>query len=89
MSPYDVGEPPAPGRTGRTACSPIASRTVPRHLLRGAVGAALLAWAVGSASVHPILAITTSLSALVALRGCPLCWTIGLVETVIHRRRRA
>ncbi len=23
---------------------------------------------------------------LVSFRGCPLCWTAGLVETVLHRK---
>jgi hypothetical protein len=29
------------------------------------------------------------LAALVALRGCPICWTTGLVEMVWSRTRRA
>jgi hypothetical protein len=45
------------------------------HLMRGAAAAALLAWAI----VHQ--------TALVALRGCPMCWTVGLVETLSQGRR--
>jgi hypothetical protein len=26
-------------------------------------------------------------AALVALRGCPMCWTVGLVETLSQGRR--
>jgi len=29
----------------------------------------------------------TGLLALVAMRGCPACWTIGLVETILQRQR--
>ena len=67
--------------------SPFASRTVARHLLRGAVGMALLAAMFATASNSPVLAIAAGLCALIALRGCPMCWTIGLVETVVDRVR--
>jgi hypothetical protein len=70
------------------ARSPFASRTIPGHLARGAAGLLLLVWALGNAAAHPVLAGTAGLSAIVALRGCPMCWTIGLVETVVHRLRQ-
>jgi hypothetical protein len=53
-----------------------------RHLVRGAIGFGLI----GSA-----LALTTSIGpasllllapGMVALRGCPTCWLVGLIETV-------
>ncbi len=56
--------------------------TLARHLARGAIGFGLI----GSA-----LALTTSLGpasllllapGMVALRGCPTCWILGLIETV-------
>lgn len=66
----------------------FASATVPRHLARGAIGFGALAGslvllrAVGPASLllAPI--------GLVALRGCPMCWAVGLVETVSAGRLR-
>jgi len=70
-----------------TVSSPFASRTVTRHLLRGVLGAGLLAVAVSSAASHPVLAIAAAIGGVAALRGCPMCWTLGLCETIAHRRR--
>lgn len=67
--------------------SPFASRTVTRHLLRGAAGATLALVALDVAATSPVVAIAAGLAALVALRGCPMCWTVGLVETVVGRVR--
>lgn len=61
------------------------SRTVTRHLARGAVAAALLMWAVRSA--HTGVALVALIGAVAAMRGCPLCWTVGLVETIGSRFR--
>ena len=52
------------------------------HLMRGAAAAALLAWAIVHQSTHPWLSLGADIAALVALRGCPMCWTMGLVETL-------
>jgi len=52
------------------------------HLMRGAAAAALLAWAIVHQTEHPWLSVGAGLAALVALRGCPMCWTVGLVETL-------
>lgn len=47
-------------------------------LLRGAIGLALLAIAV---STHDSLVVVAALLlALIAFRGCPLCWIFRLVE---------
>ena len=54
----------------------FASRTVAGHLMRGVIGAALIAWALSHQSSDP------GFAALVAMRGCPLCWTMGLFETI-------
>jgi len=66
----------------------FASRSVIAHLTRGALAAACLAWAVGNQEAHPVLALTAIAGAVVAMRGCPMCWTIGLCETVAARLRR-
>ncbi|MGW2991469.1 hypothetical protein ACWDA9_06875 [Streptomyces sp. NPDC001193] len=72
----------APERVG------FASATVPRHLARGAVGFGAL---VGSLALLPVAGAASLLLVplgLVALRGCPMCWAIGLVETVSAGRMR-
>lgn len=55
------------------------------HLMRGAAAAALLAWAIVDQTAHPWLSLGAGVAALVALRGCPMCWTVGLVETLTQR----
>jgi hypothetical protein len=59
------------------------------HLLRGAAAAALLAWAIVHQTAHPWLSLGAGVAALVALRGCPMCWTVGLVETLAQGLRKA
>jgi hypothetical protein len=62
--------------------SPLASGSVSEHLLRGAGGllagvlAVLLLGIVGPVSLV-LLALTA-----IAWRGCPTCWTVGLLGTV-------
>ncbi len=56
------------------------------HLLRGALGfgligcAAALVFAIGPA------AMLIAPFGLVALRGCPMCWLLGLVEALSARK---
>jgi hypothetical protein len=47
-------------------------------LLRGATGLALLAVAISTR--ESLVVIPALLLALIAFRGCPLCWAFGLVE---------
>lgn len=72
--------------------SPFASRSVLRHLARGIAAFSALA---GSAvltreSTGPAIAgaISSAVLALILLRGCPMCWVVGLVETVSATRQR-
>jgi hypothetical protein len=60
----------------------FASRTIAGHLTRGAIAAALIAWALAHQSSDPGFAALAGIAALVAMRGCPLCWTMGLFETI-------
>lgn len=47
-------------------------------LLRGGIGLALLVMAM---SMHDsLVAIPALLAALIAFRGCPMCWALGLFE---------
>lgn len=62
----------------------FASRSLAAHLLRGAIGIALLVWAVLHQS-HVALSLAAGIGATFAFRGCPVCWTIGLIETAGQR----
>ncbi|KAF0845690.1 hypothetical protein [Nocardia caishijiensis] len=66
----------------------FASASLPRHLTRGAVGFGAL---VGSIALLPfagVIALLLLPVGLIALRGCPMCWAIGLVQTVSMGRLR-
>jgi hypothetical protein len=60
----------------------LASKSVARHLGRGALGFGLIGAAIClTTSVGPAALLLTPLG-LFALRGCPTCWILGLVQTV-------
>jgi hypothetical protein len=65
----------------------FASRTVAAHMLRGVIAAGLIAWALMHQSSDPAFAVAAGVLAVVAMRGCPLCWTMGLLETIAERIR--
>jgi hypothetical protein len=65
----------------------FASKTIAAHIFRGVIGAGLIAWAVLHQSSDPAFAVGAGVVALVAMRGCPLCWTLGLVATIGERIR--
>lgn len=60
----------------------FASRSLALHLLRGAAGAGSLVGAVTLAARAPGLTALLMVAGLVLLRGCPLCWTLGLLQTL-------
>jgi hypothetical protein len=62
--------------------TPFSSRTLAEHLLRGAVGIAALVLAVRISGSHPLLAIGLAVGMVAAFRGCPICWTMGLIDTL-------
>lgn len=71
----------------------FASTSVPRHLARGAIGFAAL---IGAFALLPWTGVASLLLAplgFIALRGCPTCWAIGLIQTIsmgrLHRSCRA
>ncbi|GAA0444057.1 hypothetical protein ACFQ2B_36575 [Streptomyces stramineus] len=60
----------------------FASKSVPRHLARGAIGFGLI---IGSIALVPVAGPATLLAAplaLIAFRGCPTCWMAGLAQTI-------
>ncbi|MGW6707992.1 hypothetical protein ACWGDE_24300 [Streptomyces sp. NPDC054956] len=79
----------ARGTVARPAAAPdanFASTSVPRHLARGAIGFGLL---IGSIALVPVAGPATLLAAplaLIAFRGCPTCWMVGLAQTVSRGR---
>ncbi len=68
--------------------SPLASASVREHLLRGAAGlvAAVLAIVLVTV-VGPISLALLPVTAM-AWRGCPTCWTVGLLGTLADGRAR-
>ncbi|MFD6892309.1 hypothetical protein [Streptomyces sp. NPDC059957] len=64
----------------------FASPSVPRHLARGAIGFGLI---IGAIALVPTAGPATLLAAplaLVAFRGCPTCWMVGLAQTISRGR---
>lgn len=64
------------------------SRSVSVHLLRGLGAVLLLIAAFALGREHVWLWPPLLIGAVVLLRGCPMCWTIGLLE-IIGRGRQA
>ena len=69
----------------RSATGLFASESLLGHLLRGAIASALLIWAIQH-QTDSLLSLLAGAAALIALRGCPICWTVGLVETIIRKK---
>ncbi|MGW0771313.1 hypothetical protein [Streptomyces sp. NPDC002676] len=83
---------PAQGAKARVTTQSVApemnfaSKSVPRHLARGAIGFGLI---IGSIGLVPIAGPATLLAAplaLIAFRGCPTCWMVGLAQTISRGR---
>ncbi|MDK9499629.1 hypothetical protein QEZ40_005057 [Streptomyces katrae] len=71
-----------------TARPDFASSSVPRHLARGALGFGLI---IGSIALVPAAGPAALLAAplsLIAFRGCPTCWMVGLAQTISRGRLR-
>ena len=66
----------------------FASRSLAGHLLRGVIAFTLLYAAITQQQAQPFMALLAGAGAMLAMRGCPVCWTIGLVETVGQALRR-
>ena len=71
----------------------FASRTMVEHLLRGLVGGGAIALAIrigtGSDALHVVGSLGLGVLAMIALRGCPICWTTGLAAMIRIRLRAA
>jgi hypothetical protein len=68
--------------------SPFASRSPAVHLARGAAGFGLIGVGFGLSAIVGPATLLLVIPGMVALRGCPMCWIVGLVETVSAGRLR-
>ncbi|MET9027053.1 hypothetical protein ABZW96_15770 [Nocardia sp. NPDC004168] len=66
----------------------FASASVPRHLARGVAGFGALIGAIALLPVFGAFSLLLAPVGLLALRGCPTCWAIGLVQTISRGRLR-
>jgi len=73
----------------RSAEGLFASESLVAHLVRGVAALAMLYWAVVNQESAPMLSLVAGAGALVALRGCPVCWTVGLFETIGQKLKRS
>jgi hypothetical protein len=62
--------------------SALASPSVALHLTRGAIGFGLIGAALALTPSHGPVALLFAPIGMVALRGCPTCWIVGLIETI-------
>ena len=58
------------------------STSVSVHLLRGAAATGLIIAAFYVSSYGFVWSALAGLGAVVLLRGCPMCWLMGLFETM-------
>jgi hypothetical protein len=70
---------------GKSPSGLFATQTLTGHVIRGAAAFALLYLAIEQQHLHPVASLLAGLLALVTMRGCPVCWTIGLAETIRQR----
>ena len=66
----------------------FASDGLVEHLVRGIVGISALSYAISISVPHPFYSLALAGVSMVAFRGCPICWTIGLVETTYRKFKR-
>ena len=66
--------------------SVFASTSVARQLTRGAIGFGLIGSAVALVPSAGPAALLLAAPGMVALRGCPTCWIVGLIQTVTAGR---
>ena len=86
------GEMTAPDQTlpepPRIQRSPLASGSVAEHVLRGALGLSAAALAIVLVTVVGPVSLLLLGVTVIAWRGCPTCWAVGLSGTLADRRAR-
>jgi len=63
------------------------SSSVSVHLLRGAAAISLIFAAFFLSSYGAVWSAIAVIGAIVLLRGCPMCWLMGLFETMQKKGR--
>lgn len=63
-----------------------ASKSLPVHLARGFAGFGLIATSIALAPVVGWISLLALPLGVLALRGCPTCWAIGLAQTLSRGR---
>ena len=74
--------------SGSEQRSPLASGSVREHLFRGAVGLTAAILAIVLAAVVSPISLMLLLVTVLAWRGCPTCWTVGLLGTLADNHVR-
>jgi hypothetical protein len=69
-------------KSGSGQRSPLASGSVSEHLFRGAIGLAAALLAIVLVAVIGPISLVLLLVTVFAWRGCPACWTVGLLGTL-------
>jgi hypothetical protein len=64
----------------------FASKSLSDHLVRGAIGFGALIAAFALLPVVGPISLVLAPVGLLALRGCPVCWVLGLAETLSRGR---
>ena len=65
------------------------SRSIAEHTVRGILGFGLLSVALTYAATLGWWTMLPAAGALLSFRGCPMCWTMGFVETILGRKSQA
>jgi hypothetical protein len=65
------------------------STSISVHLLRGLGALALIFAAFYCESGSALLSIIALVGAFFLMRGCPMCWTLGLFETLRRGRNKS
>jgi hypothetical protein len=60
---------------------------VKAQVIRGIIGVALLIPAALLFASYPLVSIGLIVASVFPLRGCPLCWTVGMYETLDKSKR--
>jgi len=59
------------------------NRTITLHILRGVLGVAALYGAFATMNHTLWASLILLAAAFLLLKGCPMCWTMGLIETIV------
>ncbi len=71
----------------------FSSSSLTEHLLRGLLAVAAVIGSISLLAAGTVLGCSVALLSLafavVMMRGCPMCWTMGLLETISASRTKS